>query len=289
MTGYDVYSEEGGQKSTNTLGIGFVGGLCTTFFVALGEDSAGRFSGMHTLTHEAAHVLGAAHDQSSPKSWITGDPGSLSCSWSEGHIMSYVDGGTRHHRFSECSLKQIRNLVILRGESCWEMSKSRQGHREEGIYPGMQVAPDEFCRSVFPDEKNVSADMNSDRMSECMVKCQYPVVKQYCFGYGRCSTYTAIKYTYQHALDFMYCARDKVCVRGVCGGSAVNITRRPVTTTTTESTAPSDGDTTECRCDCSTTTAASTAYPARPSTPRWTWRTSRWPNGWRGIRRTGRQ
>ncbi|KAH7933971.1 hypothetical protein HPB49_019806 [Dermacentor silvarum] len=56
MTGNDVYSEQNGKKSMNVLGIGFVGGLCTDFYVALGEDNAGLYTGMHTLTHEAGHV-----------------------------------------------------------------------------------------------------------------------------------------------------------------------------------------------------------------------------------------
>ncbi|KAH6924928.1 hypothetical protein HPB50_026534 [Hyalomma asiaticum] len=57
ITGFDVYSEESdGSRSMNVLGIGYVGGLCTAFFVALGEDKAGHYTGMHTLTHEAGHV-----------------------------------------------------------------------------------------------------------------------------------------------------------------------------------------------------------------------------------------
>ncbi|XP_072141900.1 A disintegrin and metalloproteinase with thrombospondin motifs like [Dermacentor andersoni] len=269
LTGHDVYSEENdGTKSMNVLGIGFVGGLCTDFFVALGEDSAGLYTGMHTMTHEAAHVLGAAHDQSQPKSWIKGDPGSLDCPWSDGHIMSYVDGGVKHHRFSDCSLKQIRNLVLLRGKICWRVMNT--GQTEEGRFPGMEVGPNEFCKSVFPDQKNVIADMNSDRIKDCMIKCQYPLYRQQCFGYGHCYSYTTIKYLYKHALDFMQCGKDKVCVRGVCGGSTVKVSQGPVTESVTpEQTTPTAGDTTECRCDCSSTSPTSvTGYPARPSTPR---------------------
>uniref|UniRef100_A0A224YE98 Reprolysin n=1 Tax=Rhipicephalus zambeziensis TaxID=60191 RepID=A0A224YE98_9ACAR len=266
MTGYDAYAQnDDGTKSTNVLGLGFVGGLCTKFFVALGEDVAGTYSGMHTLTHEGGHVLGASHDQSSPKSWIPGDPGSLSCAWSEGHIMSYVDGGERHHRFSRCSLKQIRNLVILRGEVCWRVSISNTGHTAPGRYPGMAVAPNEFCKSVFPNERNVTADMHSDRMAQCMIKCQYPVVRQHCFNSRYCTTYTSMRYTYQHALDYMHCTTDKVCVRGVCGGSTVKVPQRTVTTSpSTQRTTPSVADTSECRCDCSsTTTRIVYGYPPR--------------------------
>ncbi|KAH6924716.1 hypothetical protein HPB50_022743 [Hyalomma asiaticum] len=44
------------QKAIPHEGIGYVGGLCTSFFVALGEDKAGHHTGMHTLTHETGHV-----------------------------------------------------------------------------------------------------------------------------------------------------------------------------------------------------------------------------------------
>nr|XP_037273249.1 venom metalloproteinase antarease-like TtrivMP_A [Rhipicephalus microplus] len=163
ITGYDAYAlETDGTKNMNVLGLGYVGGLCTKFFVALGEDVAGTYSGMHTLTHEGGHVLGASHDQSNPKPSIPGDPGSLNCPWKDGHIMSYVDGGAKHHRFSRCSLKQIQHLIILRGEVCWRVSIGNTGHTAPGKYPGMDVAPNAFCKSVFPNERNVTADMVSE-------------------------------------------------------------------------------------------------------------------------------
>ncbi|KAH7939870.1 hypothetical protein HPB52_018579 [Rhipicephalus sanguineus] len=137
----------------NTKGIGYVGGLCTRQFVALGEDS-GLYDGMHTLTHEGAHVLGAAHDQSQPNQWIPGDPGSLSCPWSRGNIMSYVDGGINHHRFSD--------------------------------------SPD---------------------VSKCMVKCQYPEVRQTC-RYPPCYTYTTIHSSIVHALDYTTCGKGEEGVVG---------------------------------------------------------------------------
>lgn len=266
MTGNDVYSEENGKKSMTVLGIGFVGGLCTDFYVALGEDNAGLYTGMHTLTHEAGHVLGAAHDQSPPKSWITGDPGSLGCPWSDGHIMSYVDGGPKHHRFSKCSLKQIQNLIILRGKVCWRVANA--GETKPGRFPGMEVAPNEFCRNVFPDKENVTADMNSDRMEKCMVKCQYPTIRQECTSYGSCYVYTTIRYTYQHALDYMHCTADKVCIQGVCGGSRLKVPQTTVTESAApEETTPTTDDTTECRCDCSSMQPTThSTYGPRPAT-----------------------
>ncbi|XP_075531949.1 venom metalloproteinase BumaMPs1-like [Dermacentor variabilis] len=272
MTGFEVYSVGADNtKSTSVLGIGYVGGLCTRQFVALGEDTAGLYDGMHTLTHEAAHVLGAAHDQSKPMAWIPKDPGSLDCLWSEGYIMSYVDGGTKHHRFSPCSLKQIRNVVTLRGPGCWKVSNS--GHTKRGKYSGMEVAPNEFCKNVFPSKKNITADMGSPRMRECMVKCQYPEIRQVC-RYGPCYIYSTIYSSFVHALDYMPCGGDKVCVRGVCGRAKLDIPQSPqrpvrvqerpraqtprMTATSTEASA------TECRCDCSpTASTARTLYGPR--------------------------
>ncbi|XP_072141902.1 venom metalloproteinase BumaMPs1-like [Dermacentor andersoni] len=282
MTGFEVYSVGADNTmSTSVLGIGYVGGLCTRQFVALGEDTAGLYDGMHTLTHEAAHVLGAAHDQSKPMAWIPKDPGSLDCLWSEGYIMSYVDGGTKHHRFSPCSLKQIRNVVTLRGPWCWKVSNT--GYTKQGKYPGMEVAPNEFCRNTFPSKNNVTADMGSPRMRECMVKCQYPEIRRVC-KYGRCYMYSTIYSSFVHALDYMPCGGDEVCVRGICGRAKLDIPRSPqrparvpetpraptprMTMTSTEA------STTECRCDCSPTASTTrTVYGPRPARPTyWNWK-----------------
>ncbi|XP_049274638.1 disintegrin and metalloproteinase domain-containing protein 10-like [Rhipicephalus sanguineus] len=284
MTGFDVFSRDANNKmSTSVLGIGYVGGLCTRQFVALGEDS-GLYDGMHTLTHEGAHVLGAAHDQSQPNQWIPGDPGSLSCPWSRGNIMSYVDGGINHHRFSVCSLRQIRHLVIMRGWMCWNVSNT--GYTKHGWYPGMEVRPNEYCKSVFPDKNNVSADMDSPDVSKCMVKCQYPEVRQTC-RYPPCYTYTTIHSSIVHALDYTTCGKGEVCIRGVCGRIKADTPQQPhrpsrvpaipatqtpqmTTTTTMMTTKPTEAHTTECRCDCSpTASTAPTQYGPRlpPPTP----------------------
>uniref|UniRef100_A0A224YP62 Reprolysin n=1 Tax=Rhipicephalus zambeziensis TaxID=60191 RepID=A0A224YP62_9ACAR len=283
FTGYDVFSAANdGTKSTSVLGIGYVGGLCTQSFVALGEDTAGLYTGMHTLTHEAGHVLGAAHDESKPTPWIKGDPGSLSCRWKEGHIMSYVDGGVKHHHFSSCSLKQIRNLIILRGWNCWRLSNT--GHTNEGIYPGMEVGPNAYCRHAFPDKENVTADMNSPSMEKCMVKCQYPEYRQVC--YSHCFTYVTTYSLELHALDYMPCGGNQVCIQGVCGQRRIDKpSQKPTRVTVTDATEATRTTTpttasTECRCDCSTTASSTrNRYGPRP-TPRRTIRPNRFGNRW---------
>ncbi|XP_037581577.1 venom metalloproteinase antarease-like TfasMP_A isoform X1 [Dermacentor silvarum] len=112
LSGRNVVADgSGGKLDTSSSGIGYVGGICTSYYVALGEDIPGLFTGMHTMTHEIAHVLGSVHDGSGPSSAIEGHPGAVRCLWDYGYIMSYVDNGPNHHQFSYCSLKQIQYVL----------------------------------------------------------------------------------------------------------------------------------------------------------------------------------
>ncbi|KAH8030286.1 hypothetical protein HPB51_006718 [Rhipicephalus microplus] len=111
-TGRDMYAMDSGAPDTRRKGLAFVAGVCTELFVAIGEDNAGSYDGMHALTHEVAHLLGAAHDGDAPKTNIVpGHPGALACPFSQGYIMSYVNTGPNYHRFSPCSVVQIRYVM----------------------------------------------------------------------------------------------------------------------------------------------------------------------------------
>ncbi|KAH7939153.1 hypothetical protein HPB52_007584 [Rhipicephalus sanguineus] len=78
--------------------------------VALGEDKAGFYTGVHTTTHELAHVLGAEHDGEEPT--YVGHPGAKGCPWDVGNIMSYVNKGPNHNQFSVCSLQQMQYVIM---------------------------------------------------------------------------------------------------------------------------------------------------------------------------------
>ncbi|XP_075531340.1 venom metalloproteinase BumaMPs1-like isoform X3 [Dermacentor variabilis] len=70
MTGLNVFTIYNGKLTDAGLGIGFVSGVCTSHFVALGEDSPGLYSGTHTFTHEIAHL------RAGPTCWKVSSAGS---------------------------------------------------------------------------------------------------------------------------------------------------------------------------------------------------------------------
>lgn len=225
MSGGNLYSIGSDNKmNTNSLGIGYVGGVCTDFSVAMGEDSAGYYSGVHTLAHETGHVLGSQHDQNPPANNIDGHPGSMSCPWDAGNLMSYVNKGPEHHRFSSCSLTQMRYVIRLRGRLCWDTS--RPGRKKEGLYPGMEVTMKKFCSRLFPDKENVTADLESPSLRQCKVKCQYSEVHRK-YESNHLYQYTTLYYREEDALDFMYCDKGKVCMQGVCVEKPSPRTKKP--------------------------------------------------------------
>ncbi|KAL3183748.1 hypothetical protein MRX96_033824 [Rhipicephalus microplus] len=93
LIGEDIYTIYQGYFTSAALGIAYVAGVCESTYVGLGEDEAGLFSGVHTFTHETAHLLGATHDGSDPLLGVTGHPGSKACPWEDGYLMSYINKG----------------------------------------------------------------------------------------------------------------------------------------------------------------------------------------------------
>uniref|UniRef100_G3MQF5 Peptidase M12B domain-containing protein n=1 Tax=Amblyomma maculatum TaxID=34609 RepID=G3MQF5_AMBMU len=262
-TGRDLYSSDAnGKANTNNIGIGYQAGLCTEYFVALGEDAAGYYTGIYTMAHEIAHVLGSAHDESPPLPSMPGHPGSQRCLWSSGFIMSYIDNGPNRHRFSECSLEQMRFVILLRGKLCWDVTGDEK--REDGKYPGMQVSPDEYCRQVVKNQRNVTADMASATLLQCKLKCQYLVQQPYYYN-GMLYHHNVYYYELHNTLDYMFCAAGKVCIRGVCQNRPVDVSNVPPPNTPTihKPTTTTAVSTDECHCECPTTPASKTAARRR--------------------------
>ncbi|XP_077513593.1 venom metalloproteinase antarease-like TtrivMP_A isoform X2 [Amblyomma americanum] len=250
VTGRELYSTGAdGKANTNNLGIGYQAGLCTDYYVGLGEDAPGFYTGIYTMSHEIAHVLGSAHDQSPPLPSMPGHPGSLSCLWESGFIMSYIDNGPNRHRFSPCSLAQMQFVVVMRGKACWDVT--HEGKKEDGRYPGTEVSPDDYCKQVVPNQSNVTADLKSPTLQQCKLKCQYPVYQPYYYN-GVLYHYSVYYYQLHNALDYMYCGEGKVCIRGICQNRPVDgsVATRPHKPSTQRPTTTTAATTEKCHCDC---------------------------------------
>ncbi|XP_077530890.1 venom metalloproteinase BumaMPs1-like [Haemaphysalis longicornis] len=204
MSGLDVITIVDGKYSTRGLGIGYLAGVCTDAYVALGEDKAGHYSGMQTFTHEVAHTLGATHDGSDSFAGVPGHPSAKSCHWDVGNIMSYKNVGPTHHHFSNCSLAQMQYVIRLRGRACWAFAGAE--HTLEGVYPGMKVSFQAFCANVFPDTENVTFDFVNK--TTCKVRCKYDKYEQYQY-YGRTYQTKRTFYTDTDALDHMPCDENR--------------------------------------------------------------------------------
>ncbi|XP_077529115.1 metalloproteinase-like [Haemaphysalis longicornis] len=263
MTGRDVFTMHEGQVTARGLGIGYLGGVCSASFVALGEDKPGFFTGLHTYTHELAHTLGATHDGQEPDRNIRGHPSAVPCSWENGNIMSYLNKGRTHFYFSTCSLEQIQFVMRSKGQVCWAVSGTAQTW--EGVYAGMTVSFETFCQNIFPGKQNVSLRFVDKKT--CQVRCQY--VKYVPYNYnGNTYYYDDTYYKDTDALDYMQCDENKVCIRGDCVSytpreklpTRTSPQHRTTTTTTTmaprvSTREPNSYTTPSCHCDCSSTTA----------------------------------
>ncbi|XP_065299903.1 venom metalloproteinase antarease-like TtrivMP_A isoform X1 [Dermacentor albipictus] len=210
ISGRDVYAILNGQATVNGLGIGFVSSVCTSSFVALGEDKPGLYTGMHTLTHELAHVLGSEHDGEAPKS--VGHPGALGCPWDNGNIMSYIDKGPSHHQFSVCSLLQMQYVLRRAGPYCWAVRST--GYVVQGTYPGMVVSQLAYCKEVVRDV-TVTIESYSVIETTCKVRCVFykleSVLRNNYHSYEKRRFYTDA-----NALDYTTCGGNKVCIQGRC-------------------------------------------------------------------------
>ncbi|CAN7939189.1 unnamed protein product, partial [Ixodes hexagonus] len=87
-------------------GFAYIGTACGDLKVGLGEDRADTFGGVHIMTHEVAHIMGCPHDGDHGPSHLRG-PGSSTCPFSEGYIMSYYVINLNHYKFSHCCNNQI--------------------------------------------------------------------------------------------------------------------------------------------------------------------------------------
>lgn len=274
LSGYDVITIHNGELTEDGLGIGFLSGICTDSYVALGEDKPGLFTGAHTFSHEVAHLLGASHDGEDAKSDVPGHPSSKSCLWDRGYLMSYVNNGPSHHWFSPCSILQIRHVLTYRGPKCWHFNGN--GYSMRGMYPGMTVSFERFCMGLIDNRANITIRNITVEIATCKVICTYT---ERVYSYYDVRGYRErMLRKKDDALDYMQCADNKVCIQGYCVTKPLEATNTPKvseesTTVSAEGTteepvtASSSSDATECKCDCLSTTGTANTRRIPTSRP----------------------
>uniref|UniRef100_A0A023G6A6 Putative tick metalloprotease 1 n=1 Tax=Amblyomma triste TaxID=251400 RepID=A0A023G6A6_AMBTT len=208
LTGRDAYGTRWGRDDNTLRGLGYNNGLCDTWFVALGEDVPGTFSGADTFAHEVGHLLGATHDGDVSDNNYPGKPSAQYCPFVYGYIMGTGKNGPISHHYSQCSLNQMNYIVKLRGPSCWEVTATNPYNTTKD-YPGMVVSAETYCQRKFATKKDVTADKSGIFEPQCLVRCYYRENDDTDLSGPR-------SYKDFEALEYTPCASGQVCIQGVC-------------------------------------------------------------------------
>ncbi|XP_075531722.1 venom metalloproteinase antarease-like TtrivMP_A [Dermacentor variabilis] len=199
VTGQDLARDDNGKMDGGVSGLAHVGAVCTDHFVGEGEDTAKIYTGTRTMAHELAHILGSPHDGSSK------DP---ECSWSQGYLMSYVDGGLKKYQLSPCSQDKIRTTFKKLKLECIEVKAKQNYQKDHKKFPGQTVREEFFCRKVLKHSKRSPKKLSVRKVPEFIRKCKID-----------CCLMANGRYSCRRVgmPAGMACDRGKTCKRGVCG------------------------------------------------------------------------
>ncbi|XP_050028740.3 A disintegrin and metalloproteinase with thrombospondin motifs like [Dermacentor andersoni] len=196
LTTIDLFEiEAGGKVNKDQNGIGAVGSVCTKEAAGVGEDIPTSYFGAEVMAHELAHILGSPHDET-PR-----------CPWSEGYLMSYVDGGTKKYRLSVCSQEKIRDRVRTLQRSCINLQSHKNYMKGRNKIPGKTVREGYYCKKMMKDMsqgRKVYVNKTEALSKKCKMECCYDVPK------GSWCKIVRI-------LEGMDCQGGNTCRRGVCG------------------------------------------------------------------------
>ncbi|XP_037525234.1 venom metalloproteinase antarease-like TtrivMP_A [Rhipicephalus sanguineus] len=199
VTGQDMARFENGALDKEYTGLAYEGPPCTKRAVSLSEDIATSYKGVFIMAHELGHVMGSPHDETNR------------CPWSEGYLMSYVDGGVKKYRLSKCSEERIRdNLKYMPRRCVGILSQTTYMHRYNK-FPGQKVSKKHYCQKrlkKYTTANDIFYEKPEDASKKCKMNCCFPVPPN-------------LKNCLEcNILDGMECAGGMTCKRGVCGEHA---------------------------------------------------------------------
>uniref|UniRef100_G3MQM3 Peptidase M12B domain-containing protein n=1 Tax=Amblyomma maculatum TaxID=34609 RepID=G3MQM3_AMBMU len=157
VTGQDMVVVQGQRKETALAGYAFVGSVCTSHRMQLGEDTPKSYRLIRIMAHELAHTLGCPHDGSSIDGIVKSfKPDATRCPWEDNYIMSYIEEDSRSMKFSSCCIYMIAQMTWSYEAVCLRQvnAQSRLKRKKSRVLlPGELLSKDRQCQLTFPELK----------------------------------------------------------------------------------------------------------------------------------------
>nr|XP_037273475.1 uncharacterized protein LOC119165398 [Rhipicephalus microplus] len=162
------------QVSNRNAGFAYVRTVCSVHKVGIGEDSPPTFKGVHVMSHEIGHIMGCLHDGEHSPFVNDPIPGSESCPFADGYLMSYLRKNKNTYKFSACSITQMRETARSQAASCLHEENFVNTTLKKYPYlPGQLLTRTRQCQNAFPTLKNIQF-LQKYGVKDCTIRCGIP-------------------------------------------------------------------------------------------------------------------
>ncbi|XP_070383426.1 venom metalloproteinase BumaMPs1-like [Dermacentor albipictus] len=207
ITGLDMGYDGVGRWESGQKGMAFIGSVCATDKVGIGEDKAGTFAGVRVMAHELGHILGCPHDGYQYTGFSSKD-----CPWYDGFMMTSLSNSSNSMKFSRCCNAAMTRLA--RSGQGWCLRQTNAERKIKKSYythelPGKVLNRDQVCQLAFPEVRNIHF-ATDEGVARCYTRCSAPglnkTLRTLLPDHSRCNE------TSVEGIE----SRHKVCVNGGC-------------------------------------------------------------------------